>query len=134
MLRLASITAVFGWCVSLVGAEPVTKPIKLFNGKDLTNFYTYLVAPHIDKNSKDKRVVKPYGKNNDPDKVFTVVDGAIRVSGEIHGEMHVGIGQEAIAAGLEPLLGGLRQFLLRARDEQAIRLLGAPAHAAAQLV
>ena len=26
-------------------------------------------------------------------------------SGEIHGEMHVGIGQEAIAAGLEPLLG-----------------------------
>jgi acetoin:2,6-dichlorophenolindophenol oxidoreductase subunit alpha len=26
------------------------------------------------------------------------------VSGEIHGEMHVGIGQEAIAAGIEPLL------------------------------
>jgi pyruvate dehydrogenase E1 component alpha subunit len=26
------------------------------------------------------------------------------VSGEIHGEMHVGLGQEAIAAGIEPLL------------------------------
>jgi acetoin:2,6-dichlorophenolindophenol oxidoreductase subunit alpha len=26
------------------------------------------------------------------------------ISGEIHGEMHVGIGQEAIAAGIEPLL------------------------------
>jgi len=51
-------------------AEPVTKPIKLFNGKDMTNFYTYLVK---------------LGKNNDPQKVFTVVDGAIRVSGEVYG-------------------------------------------------
>src|SRR5437870_3274566 len=51
-------------------AEPVTEPIKLFNGKDLTNFYTYLAK---------------YGKNNDPEKVFTVVDGAIRVSGKVFG-------------------------------------------------
>lgn len=42
----------------------------LFNGKDLTNFYTYL---------------KGLGKNNDPKKVFTVHDGMIHVTGEIFG-------------------------------------------------
>jgi hypothetical protein len=41
--------------------------IKLFNGKSLSNFYTYL---------------SEFGKNNDPKKVFTVVDGAIRISGD----------------------------------------------------
>src|SRR5216684_3593750 len=51
-------------------AKPVTKPIKLFNGKDLANFYTYL---------------RGHGKNKDPENVFTVKDGAIRVSGEIFG-------------------------------------------------
>ena len=56
--------------VSSVGAQPVTKPIKLFNGRDLTNFYTYLQG---------------VGKNKDEKNVFTVVDGAIRVSGEIYG-------------------------------------------------
>jgi len=44
--------------------------VKLFNGKDLTNFYTYL---------------RGHGKNVDPDKVFSVVDGAIRVSGQTFG-------------------------------------------------
>lgn len=57
--------------------EPVTKEIKLFNGKDLTGFYTYLGSP--------KKGEKAYGKNNDPDKVFTVADGTIRVSGQIFG-------------------------------------------------
>lgn len=56
--------------VPFVAAEPVTKEIKLFNGKDLTNFYTYL---------------RKYGKNNDPEKVVTVQDGAIRVSGKVFG-------------------------------------------------
>jgi hypothetical protein len=61
--------------VSMIGllsanAQPVTKPIKLFNDKDLANFYTYL---------------RGHGKNKDPENVFTVKDGAIRVSGEIFG-------------------------------------------------
>ncbi len=48
-----------------------TETIKLFNGKDLTNFYTWLVDKHFD----------------DPERVFSVVDNvdgapAIRVSGE----------------------------------------------------
>jgi hypothetical protein len=51
--------------------------IHLFNGKDLTNFYTYLTAP--------AKGEKPYGKNNDPEKVFTVHDGMIHVSGKVWG-------------------------------------------------
>ena len=58
-------------------AIPVTKPIKLFNGKDLTNFYTYLGAPGKGE--------KPYGKNHDPEKVFTVENGMICVSGKVFG-------------------------------------------------
>jgi hypothetical protein len=58
-------------------ADPVTEPIKLFNGKDLTNFYTYLGSPG--------KGAKPYGKNNDPEKVFTVEGGMIRVSGKVFG-------------------------------------------------
>jgi hypothetical protein len=44
--------------------------IKLFNGKDLTNFYTFL---------------RGEGKNKDSRQVFTVKDGMIRVSGEVYG-------------------------------------------------
>src|SRR5262245_39409744 len=51
--------------------------IHLCNGKDLTNFYTWL-APA-------KKGEKPLGKNNDPQKVFTVQDGKVRVSGEVFG-------------------------------------------------
>src|SRR5688572_6269690 len=53
-----------------VSAQGVDKPIKLFNGKDLTNFYTYL---------------RDHGKSKDPEKVFTVQDGMIRVSGQTFG-------------------------------------------------
>ena len=54
-------------------AEPVrpAKRIVLFNGKDLTNFYTFL---------KDSQ-------REDPKKVFTVVNGAIRISGEEWGAL-----------------------------------------------
>jgi hypothetical protein len=44
--------------------------VHLFNGKDLTGFYTWL---------------KGQGKNNDPEKVFTVHDGMVHVSGKIFG-------------------------------------------------
>jgi hypothetical protein len=59
------------------GADPVTAPVKLFNGRNLTNFYTYLGAPGKGQ--------KPYGKDNDPEKVFTVADGMVRVSGKVFG-------------------------------------------------
>ncbi|MDR1486188.1 MAG: DUF1080 domain-containing protein [Planctomycetaceae bacterium] len=46
------------------------KVIHLFNGKNLDGWYTF---------------VRSKGKGNDPDKIFSVVDGVIRVSGVEHG-------------------------------------------------
>lgn len=51
-------------------ADAVKEKIILFNGKDMTNFYTYL---------------KGIGKNKDPKKVFSVQDNMIHVSGEVFG-------------------------------------------------
>jgi hypothetical protein len=63
---------VFGLLVVPSLAEPVTQPIKLFNGKDLTNFYTWL---------------KAHAKNKDPNQVFTVRDGMLRISGQEFGAL-----------------------------------------------
>jgi hypothetical protein len=52
-------------------------PTALFNGKDLTNFYTFIGPP--------AKGEPPVGKGRDPKNVFTVVDGMIRVSGEQYG-------------------------------------------------
>jgi hypothetical protein len=78
MRRLLGSCLVSLACAGLLAAdEPDGKTIHLFNGKDLTNFYTYLGAP--------AKGEKPCGKNHDPKKVFTVQDGMIRVSGEVFG-------------------------------------------------
>lgn len=50
----------------LTNQQPAEK-IQLFNGKNLDGWYTYL---------------QHSGKNNDPQKVFTVENGMIRISGE----------------------------------------------------
>src|SRR5262249_34782610 len=60
-----------------IPADAEKEVIHLFNGKDLTNFYTYLAAP--------AKGEKPYGRNNDPEKVFTVHDGMVHVSGKVYG-------------------------------------------------
>ncbi|MFN4259012.1 MAG: DUF1080 domain-containing protein [Gemmataceae bacterium] len=77
-LLLTAGLGMVGW-ETAVAADAITptETIRLFNGKDLTNFYTYLGAP--------QKGEKPLGKNNDPLKVFTVQDGMIRVSGEVFG-------------------------------------------------
>lgn len=49
------------------GKAGKNKTIQLFNGKDLTNWYTFL---------------KGRGRNNDPKHVFTVKNGMIHISGE----------------------------------------------------
>ena len=54
----------------LLGAAPQEPAAPLFNGKDLSGFTTFL----------EKK-----GKNADPDQVFTVADGVIRVSGQEFG-------------------------------------------------
>jgi hypothetical protein len=64
-----------------IRADAPSGTMPLFNGKDLTGWYTYLTAP-----AKGEPVL---GKNNDPKKVFSVVtvDGApaVRISGEVFG-------------------------------------------------
>ncbi len=49
------------------GYKKDTTTIKLFNGKNLNGWYTFL---------------KNRGRDNDPKKVFTVEDGLVRISGE----------------------------------------------------
>lgn len=58
-----------GLLILLIGSSACSsqQSIALFNGSDLTGWYTYL---------QDR------GRNNDPKKVFTVQDGMIRISGE----------------------------------------------------
>ena len=52
------------------GKDKQKSNVQLFNGKNLDGWYTYI---------KDK------GKNNDPNKVFTIQNGMIRISGEEFG-------------------------------------------------
>ncbi|MSR31794.1 MAG: DUF1080 domain-containing protein [Gemmataceae bacterium] len=73
-LTLACFTLATG---SGLARDEKPKAIPLFNGKDLSGFYTYLVAP-----AKGQAKL---GKNNDPKKVFSVKDGMIHVSGEVYG-------------------------------------------------
>src|SRR5262245_7619353 len=76
-LLLASAGLLLPGLDSRLVADDNEKLVKLFNGKDLSGFYTYLGAP--------AKGEKPYGKNNDPEKVFTVHDGMIHVSGKVFG-------------------------------------------------
>src|SRR5262245_42225431 len=77
-VRIALLALLFATPAAAAEKPPA---VQLFNGKDLTNFYSYLVAR--------KKGDEPLGKNNDPQKVFTVVQEdakpAIRVSGEVWG-------------------------------------------------
>jgi hypothetical protein len=73
--RVRSVTglclALAGWL--LIGTADAADPegvIHLFNGKNLDGFYTYL---------------QRQGKDNDPDHVFTVTDGVLRITGQEFG-------------------------------------------------
>lgn len=52
---------------TLLSAEPVTETIHLINGKDLSPFYTFL---------------RGIGRDKDPNKVFSIEDGMLRITGE----------------------------------------------------
>lgn len=56
--------------LSAVAALAAGDEIRLFNGKNLDGFYTYL---------------RSHGRNQDPDRVFRVENGQIRVSGAEYG-------------------------------------------------
>jgi Domain of Unknown Function (DUF1080) len=51
--------------------------IKLFNGKNLAGWYSYLGPPTAE--------LPPIGKNKDPEQVFSVKDGTLRISGKVRG-------------------------------------------------
>lgn len=51
-------------------------PLRLFNGRNFDGFYTYIAKPNG---------AKDWGKNHDPDKVFSAGKGAIHVSGASRG-------------------------------------------------
>ena len=80
-IALVSLAMVWAWVLILASqsapAGEEKEVIHLFNGKDLTNFYTYLAEP--------AKGEKPYGKNNDPDKVFTAHDGMVHILGKTYG-------------------------------------------------
>jgi len=69
------VVLVLGWVQPPAGSQENAAAI--FNGKDLSGFYTYLGKKQGEK--------EPVGKNVDPAGVFSVRDGMIRISGEIRG-------------------------------------------------
>lgn len=97
-MRRLMVTCLGGaWLMAAVGLAQAAEPgqwRQLFNGKNLDGWETWLGKPHpsvkldLKKNEKGQ-YVEPVGLNNDPTKVYTVVevDGApaIRISGEIWG-------------------------------------------------
>jgi hypothetical protein len=58
-------------------ARTAPRLVRVFNGRDLTGFYTLLGAP---TGGGD-----PLGKDNDPEKVFSVRAGSIHISGKLRG-------------------------------------------------
>ncbi len=79
---LASVLAALACTASATNAAPWKS---LFNGKDLSGWSTYVSMQPITDNMKMPTSVR--GVNNDPRKVFTVVDGMLRVSGEEWGSV-----------------------------------------------
>src|SRR5438270_6094346 len=77
-IRLCSLFLIPAAFAGLSAVPAADSPVvRLFNGKDLTNFYSYVGSP--------AKGEKPLGKNNDTKGIFKVEDGVIHVSGEVYG-------------------------------------------------
>jgi hypothetical protein len=78
LARLGVLGAVLALCAPSQAADNGWMP--LFNGKDLSGWTTWLsMQPPVDNM---KVPTSTRGANTDPRKVFTVVDGTLRISGE----------------------------------------------------
>ena len=68
-VALLCVLVIGGCAAAVVRDAPAGEPggIHLLNGQNLEGFYTYL---------------RGYGRDHDPNRVFTVADGAIRISGQ----------------------------------------------------
>lgn len=71
--------ATFARQLPAVPGELATPVIRLFNEQGLTGFYSYLGSVHEGKPA--------LGKHNDPDKVFSVEDGVLTISGKCPGNL-----------------------------------------------
>lgn len=69
-------------CLLAVTAQAATGWQHLFNGKDLSGWEPYVSEQPASADAYNKRPAQVRGLNNDPKKVFSIVDGALRVSGE----------------------------------------------------
>ncbi|WP_296953307.1 DUF1080 domain-containing protein [uncultured Massilia sp.] len=78
IVRLGVLTAAFSLGAPLHAADKGWTP--LFNGKDLSGWTTWISMQPTSDNMKMPTSTR--GLNQDPRKVFTVVDGMLRVSGE----------------------------------------------------
>ncbi|MBB3221097.1 3-keto-disaccharide hydrolase [Pseudoduganella umbonata] len=82
--RLGLMTAAIAFAASASAADGAWKP--LFNGKDMSGWTTWVSMQPTSDNMKTPTTIR--GANNDPKKVFSVVDGMLRVSGEEWGGVH----------------------------------------------
>jgi hypothetical protein len=67
---VAGASVVPGTALEAFQQKPGAKSIQIFNGKDLTGWYTHL---------------RGFGKNNDEKKVFSAHDGMLHMTGEVNG-------------------------------------------------
>ena len=84
MLKYYKISGLLVLVLLLMTCNPDNKEqewVSLFNGKDLRGWDTWL---SYQPGSGNDEIL---GLNNDPDKIFSVVDGAIRVDGRIWGAL-----------------------------------------------
>lgn len=88
MKNLFTKTALLGVLVALSGAVSAADAAawkSLFNGKDLSGWSTYVSMQPTSEGMKTQTSVR--GVGNDPRRVFSVVDGMLRVSGEEWGSV-----------------------------------------------
>lgn len=83
--RIGMLTLALTLASSLAGAAEKTDWKPLFNGKDMTGWTSYVSMQPTSDNMKVPTSIRGVGV--DPQKVFSVVDGMIRVSGEEWGSL-----------------------------------------------
>jgi hypothetical protein len=95
--------------LALRSAEPAAFPhdVRLFNGKNLKGFYTW---------------IERHGKNNDPERVFSVHDGMIHVSGAESGYFATEAEYENYRLTVE-FKWGEKTYMLRAGKARASGIL-----------
>ena len=85
MVKTRALVGMAALVLALSASAPAAEKAKggwrpLFNGKDLSGW-----EPYLSYQPEDGVTKTPLGLNNDPDRIFSVVDGTIRVDGRVWG-------------------------------------------------